>query len=121
MNYFGLIVGFATLIIIGVGFVWVIYGERYLGHLWWVYVLGLGFLLVCASLYFQNDWISACVGILGASFIWGSDELKTQALRAKLGWFPYRAKKINPPLRPFTYNRSLTTVYLQPFTLKNTK
>ena len=94
---FGIFLGIATLFIIGAGFAWVIYAERYLGYLWWIYFMAFGIALVIASLYLHADWASALLGAVGASFIWGSTELKEQSLRAKLGWFKYREKKIDPP------------------------
>ncbi|MCF6277583.1 MAG: DUF4491 family protein [Anaerolineales bacterium] len=94
---FGITLGFATLLIIGLGFAWVIYAERYLGYLWWVYFMTFGFALVIASLSLRADWASALLGAVGASFIWGSTELKEQSLRAKRGWVKYREKKIDPP------------------------
>jgi hypothetical protein len=99
MNFFGLGLGLATLLIIGLGFVWVIRGEYYLGYLWWPYFMGAGFLLVALSVLVGNDWGSALLGALGASLVWGSTEFKEQAIRAELGW--YRANpgpKPEPPL-----------------------
>jgi hypothetical protein len=97
MNAFGLIIGMATLLIIGLGFPLVIRGERYLGYLWWPYMMGMGFFIVFASLFISSDWLSVVVGVLGATFVWGSTELKEQAVRAELGWFPFNANKIKPP------------------------
>ncbi|MEW5870364.1 MAG: DUF4491 family protein [Chloroflexota bacterium] len=97
MNPFGLAVGLATLVVLGLGFVWVIRAERYLGYLWWPYFLGAGLLLVIASMLIPNDWGAALVGVLGASLVWGSTELKDQAVRAELGWFPFRKEKRRPP------------------------
>ena len=97
MNFFGFWVGIATLLIIGLGFFWVIRGERYFGYLWWPYILGLGLFLLGVSLFLRSDWASALVGALGASVIWGATELKEQAVRGELGWYPFREKKILPP------------------------
>ena len=97
INTFGLLLGIATLFIIGLGFIWVIRGERYLGLLWWPYFMGLGILLVAGSLWISRDWVAALLGILGASLIWGSTEFKEQAIRAELGWYPFRMQKIRPP------------------------
>jgi len=97
MNWFGPLLGIATLFIIGLGFIWVIRGERYFGYLWWPYAAGAGILLVIGSLVISSNWISALTGILGASLVWGSTELKEQAVRGELGWYPFRAKKIRPP------------------------
>jgi len=97
MNSFGLWLGFATLFIIGLGFVWVIRGERYSGYLWWVYVMGAGILSIVATLFISNNWGAALLGAFGGSLIWGSTELKEQAVRAEIGWYPFREKKILPP------------------------
>ncbi len=98
MNWFGLELGFATWLIIGLGFVWVIRGEYYLGYLWWPYVAGLGVLLILASLLIPAVWGSALMGALGASILWGSTELRDQAVRAELGWYRFNPKpKPQPP------------------------
>ena len=97
MNWFGITIGIATLFIIGMGFVWVIRGERYFGYLWWPYLMGAGILIVIVSFFVTGDTISALIGALGASLIWGSTELKDQAIRAELGWYPFHDRKIQPP------------------------
>lgn len=99
MNLFGILIGLATFFIIGFGFVWVIRGERYFGLYWWPYVLSFGILVVLASLFVRPDWGSALVGGFGASIVWGATELKEQAIRAELGWFPFKDQKIEPPLK----------------------
>jgi hypothetical protein len=97
MNFFGLALGIAALFIIGLGFVWVIRGEFYLGYLWWPYVMCLGFVLIIVSLFFASAWLSALLGVFGASLVWGSTELKEQAVRAELGWYRFNP---NPKPRP---------------------
>jgi hypothetical protein len=97
MNSLGFTLGIAALPIIGLGFIWVIRGERYFGYLWWPYVMGLGFLVVIGSLFVPSLWISALLGIFGASLIWGATELKEQAVRAEIGWYPFHIQKILPP------------------------
>lgn len=97
MNFFGIGIGLLTCCIIGMGFGWVIRGERHLGYLWWPYVMGLGILLVAGSLLLANDWAAALLGAFGASLVWGSTEFKEQAVRAELGWYPFCERKILPP------------------------
>jgi hypothetical protein len=97
MTWFGISMGLVTLLIIGFGFVWVIRGERFFGYLWWPYVMGTGGLLVIGSLFVGNEYASAFIGALGASLVWGSTELKEQAVRGELGWYPFHEKKILPP------------------------
>jgi hypothetical protein len=98
MNWFGFLIGICTLFIIGLGFVWVIRGERYLGYLWWPYAMSAGILLMVLSLFVTNDYASALVGATGASLVWGSTELKEQAVRGELGWYPFHGRKLRPPL-----------------------
>lgn len=97
MNFSGLALGILTLPIIGLGFVWVIRGERYFGYLWWPYVMSFGIVMILVSLFVSNIWISALLGVFGASLVWGSTELKEQAVRAEIGWYPFNARKFLPP------------------------
>ncbi len=97
MDYFGLFTGIATLLLIGLGFPLVIHGERWLGYRWWPYVMATGVLLVGLSLFIAAAWLSVTIAVLGATFIWGSTELKEQAVRAELGWFRFNPHKIKPP------------------------
>ena len=97
MNYFGIIISIATLFIIGLGFPLVIQGERRFGFLWWPYMMGVGIALIVASLFIRTDWLSVLIGVLGATFVWGSTELKEQAVRAEIGWYPFTDQKIKPP------------------------
>ncbi|RIK50816.1 MAG: DUF4491 domain-containing protein [Chloroflexi bacterium] len=97
MNPFGILIGLVTFTIIGLGFPLVIRGERYFGYWAWVYMMSIGFLIIFVSLFIQNDWGSVIVGVIGAIFVWGSTELKEQAVRAELGWFPFNANKIKLP------------------------
>lgn len=99
MSGFGLLVGAATLFIIGLGFIWVIRGEYFLGHLWWPYAMGLGILAVFASLLVASDWGSVLAGTFGASLIWGATELKEQSIRAEIGWYPFNPQ--DKPAPPF--------------------
>src|SRR6266498_5323355 len=98
MNYFGLLIGISTLFIIGLVFPLVIRGERIFSFLCWPYMMTVGIFLIVVSLFVQIDWFSVLVGVLGATFVWGSTELKEQAVRAELGWYPFNDDKILPPL-----------------------
>ena|ERR1043166_5128813 len=97
MNSFGILTGIFTLLIIGLGFPLVIQSERRLGYLWWPYMMCIGILLITISLFISNDWLSATIGVLGATFVWGSTELKEQAVRTELGWYLFDPNKIKPP------------------------
>ncbi len=97
MNSFGFWFGIATLFIIGTGFIWVIRGERYFGRFWWPYIMSAGILFIIGSAFISNNWASSLLGAFGASLIWGSTELKEQAVRTEIGWYPFHEKKILPP------------------------
>ena len=104
MQAFGLLAGLGTLLIIGLGFPLVVHGERLLGYRWWPYMLGGGLLLAGLSLLARADWLSVLLGVLGATLAWGSTELKEQAVRAELGWYPFNAHKLKPPFEAIIAN-----------------
>jgi hypothetical protein len=60
-------------------------------------MVAAGMLLIVISAWIQMDWLSVLIGVLGATFVWGSTELKEQAVRAELGWYPFNANKRKPP------------------------
>ncbi len=99
MNWTGPLLGILTLALIGLGFAWVIRLEYWLGWQWWPYVLAGGIALLIGSLFVPNFWLSALMGIAGASLAWGSTELSAQAERVRKGWFPANPRsKPRPPL-----------------------
>jgi hypothetical protein len=98
MMWQGIALGMFSLFMIGMGFVWVIRMEYYLGYLWWPYPMGLGIVLLVLSLFVGNAGWSALLGITGGVLIWGATELKEQAVRAELGWFRFNPRrKPDPP------------------------
>ena len=97
MNTYGLIAGLGSLLVIGLGFPLVIHGERIFGYVCWPYLMGLGILVMAASAAVSSSWASMALGVVGATLVWGSTELKEQAVRAELGWFPFRKHKVKVP------------------------
>ncbi len=97
MDFFGLLISIATLLIIGLGFPLVIHGERIFGYLCWPYMMSIGILFIVLSIFVNINWASAIIGVIGATFVWGSTELKEQAVRTELGWYPFNPNKIKPP------------------------
>lgn len=93
MNWTGLLLGLWMLLVIGLGFVWVIKVEYYLGAFVWKAVLALGATLVVASLFVPSFWGSALLGILGGSVVWGATELPDQEERVRQGIFPDNPNK----------------------------
>jgi len=60
-------------------------------------MMGIGFIIIIISLFISLNWLSVIVAVLGVTFVWGSTELKEQAVRAEIGWYPFNSKKIHPP------------------------
>ena len=60
-------------------------------------MLMIGTVFIVVSLFIRTDWFSVLIGVLGATFVWGSTELKEQAVRAEIGWYPFNGNKIKPP------------------------
>ena len=98
MHWFaGILIGILTLFVIGMGFPLVIRAERAFGIAVWPYMLAVGLALVLASLFVGQDLPSVLVAVSGAACVWGSTEVKEQAIRAELGWFPYNPRKRRLP------------------------
>jgi hypothetical protein len=95
MNFAGLLLGFATLFLIGIGFFWVIKLEYYVGAYVWKWVLSLGILFCLVSIWLPSFWASALLGILGGSLVWGATELPDQEKRVQKGAFPSNPKRAN--------------------------
>jgi len=93
MNFTGLILGIAMLIAIGVGFLWVIKLEYYVGAQIWPVVLAFGVVLALATLWIKSFWASALVGIAAGSIVWGATELPPQEERVRRGLFPANPKR----------------------------
>jgi len=93
MNLTGLGIGLLTLVVIGVGFLWVIKFEYYFGARPWKWILILGSIVSIASLFIESFWFSAIVGIIGGSIVWGATELTGQEERARRGLFPVHPKR----------------------------
>lgn len=87
-NWTGILLGLYMLLVIALGFVWVIKLEYYFGARIWPAVLTLGILICLASLFMPNFATSALVGIFGGSVVWGAMELPGQEERVQRGLFP---------------------------------
>lgn len=100
VNFTGIFLGFATLFLIGIGFLWVIKLEYYVGAHVWRWVLAFGVLLCLVSIWTPSFWTSALLGILGGSFVWGATELPGQEERVRKGLFPSNPKRSKSDKRP---------------------
>lgn len=88
MNFTGIIVGFATFVVIGVFHPIVIKAEYYLGtKCWWMFlVAGIAFCVL--SIVFNNLVVSTIFGVMAFSSFWSILELIHQKKRVDKGWFP---------------------------------
>ena len=84
----GIIIGFVSLITIGLFHPIVIKGEYYFGVKMWPVLLlsGLGFLVL--SYFSSTIMLSAIWGIVGFTCLWSILELFHQRERVRKGWFP---------------------------------
>lgn len=88
MNFTGIIVGFATFLIIGVFHPIVIKAEYYLGtKCWWMFLLS-GIIFGAISLIVNNLILSTILGVTAFSSFWSILELIHQKERVRKGWFP---------------------------------
>ncbi|MBN2526012.1 MAG: DUF4491 family protein [Deltaproteobacteria bacterium] len=93
MNFSGLIIAIFTFFAIGLGFVWVIRLEYHVGAHVAKWVGVVGGLIVILSVFPNSFWISAFVGIVGGTVLWGATELPDQEKRVAAGQFPKKPKK----------------------------
>lgn len=88
MMIWGLLIGLASFLIIGLFHPLVIKGEYYFGQKcrWWF--LAAGIVLCGASLLVDNIVASALLGVTAFSCFWSIKEIKEQRERVEKGWFP---------------------------------
>lgn len=93
MNTTGILFGAFTFLAIGLGFVWVIKVEYYIGaRVAWA-VAALGLVLVLVSLFIPGFVPSAILGVVGGTVIWGATELPEQEKRVARGLFSANPRK----------------------------
>lgn len=85
LNYYGLILGLAAFLIIGVFHPLVIKAEYHFGKkIWWVF-LAAGIIFSAASVLFSNNYISIALGVTGFSAFWSVHEVFKQHERVMKG------------------------------------
>ena len=93
LHFIGIIIGVATIFIIGLFHPLVIKGEYYFGvGCWWVFAL-VGVLTTVASLLVADIFWSTLLAVVGASSFWSIKELFDQRERVRKGWFPKNPKR----------------------------
>ncbi|MBR5276396.1 MAG: DUF4491 family protein [Bacteroidaceae bacterium] len=93
LNFFGLLVGIATFLIIGLFHPLVIKAEYYLGvKSWWLFLIA-GIVTCTASLLVADSVISILLGVFAFSSFWSIGEIFQQRKRVEKGWFPANPKR----------------------------
>ena len=93
LNFFGIIIGVATFLVIGLFHPLVIKAEYYIGvKSWWLFLL-LGVVSAAASLLVENLVLSILLGVVAFSSFWSIGEVFQQKKRVEKGWFPSNPKK----------------------------
>ncbi len=93
MNYNGLIIGFATFLVIGLFHPIVVKGEYYFSKAIWPIFLFIGGFFLILSLFIKDLIISPIFGVIGFSSLWSIQEIIEQEERINKGWFPDNPKK----------------------------
>ena len=93
MNGTGILMGLLTIVAVGLGFVWVIKLEYYIGaQIAWA-VAAVGVAVPSAALLVPSFLLSAIMGVLGGTIIWGATELPAQEERVAKGLFPANPRR----------------------------
>jgi hypothetical protein len=93
VNVTGILFGAFAFLAIGLGFVWAIKLEYYVGARAAWAVAALGAALVLASLTVPGFTPSAILGVLGGTLFWGATELPAQEERVARGLFPANPRR----------------------------
>ena len=93
LNYFGIVLGLVTFLVIGLFHPLVIKAEYYLGvKSWWLFLL-LGIAASAASLLVSSLVLSIILGVVAFSSFWSIGEVFAQKKRVEKGWFPKNHKR----------------------------
>ncbi len=87
LNFEGILIGIASLLIIGLFHPIVIKCEYYFSQRVWPAFLVTGLLLLAAALFVQGLF-SILLALIGVACLWSIREIKEQAQRVAKGWFP---------------------------------
>lgn len=93
---FGLAVGLATFLVIGIFHPLVIKGEYYFGVKIWKVFLLMGITGCFLAWWIDNLFWSVIAGVAGFSSLWSIGEVFEQQERVRKGWFPRNPKRHYP-------------------------
>ncbi|MDE6268873.1 MAG: DUF4491 family protein [Muribaculaceae bacterium] len=93
-HIYGVAVGLATFLIIGIFHPLVIKGEYYLGkRICRSLFLIFGIITLIASLLIADPLLSVLLGVTSFSSFWGIGEVNEQERRVARGWFPRNPRR----------------------------
>ena len=93
LNIYGLLIGLATFLIIGLFHPLVIKAEYYLGvKSWWLFLFA-GIIFCIASMLVSSMVVSILLGVVAFSSFWSIGEVFQQRKRVEKGWFPVNPKR----------------------------
>ena len=93
LNFFGIIIGVATFLVIGLFHPLVIKAEYYIGvKSWWLFLF-LGIVAGILSLLLESFVGSIILGVVAFSSFWSIGEVFQQKKRVEKGWFPANPKR----------------------------
>lgn len=92
LNTEGVLIGIASLAIIGAFHPIVIKCEYYFSQRIWPLFLVAGLCCLAAALFLPGA-ASSILALTGAACLWSIQELKQQAKRVEKGWFPKNPKR----------------------------
>ena len=93
LYFSGIAIAICTFTIIGVFHPIVIKVEYYFGsRFWWIFLIA-GVTFLVGALFVANIFVSALLGVAGASCLWSIGEIIEQKQRVKKGWFPMNPKR----------------------------
>ena len=106
----GVAIAICTFLVIGLFHPLVIKVEYQTGtRYWWVFLL-LGLVSIIGAFFVADVFISAIIGVIGASLLWSIGELFSQKKRVEKGWFPMNPKRRHE-YSPIDKNETLCPVH----------
>ena len=92
LNFYGIIIAFASFFVIGIFHTIVIKGEYYFSEKIWPVFLATG-ILFCAVSIFTSGIVSVLCALIGGACLWSIRELKEQRKRVQKDRFPQNKKR----------------------------
>lgn len=93
INLLGVAIAFTTFLVIGIFHPIVVKVEYFFGTKIWRLFLIVGIAAITGALFVRDTYLSAVLGVFGASSLWSIGEIFQQRQRVRKGWFPKNPKR----------------------------